>query len=53
MKKIVTNAYIFNDMRDCRRMFAEVVEDTRYETGHHIVRRQVRIWPECFCLCEI
>jgi 2,4-dienoyl-CoA reductase-like NADH-dependent reductase (Old Yellow Enzyme family) len=41
MKKIVTNAYIFNDMRDCRRMFAEVVEDTRYETGHHIVTSRV------------
>lgn len=40
-QNIVTNAYIFEDPYGVRRMFAEVVEDERYETGHHIVTSKV------------
>lgn len=41
MKNVVTNAFIFTDRSGIMRLFAEVVEDERYETGHHIVTSQV------------
>ena len=39
--KVVTNGYIFQDKRGIKRLFAEVVEDDRYEKGHHIVTSMI------------
>ena len=41
MVNVVTNAYIFEDRHGVKRLFAEVVEDERYPTGHHIVTSMV------------
>ena len=41
MYNIVTNAIIFNDYTNNKRMFAEVVEDDRHPKGHHIVTSNV------------
>ena len=40
-KYIVTNGYIFEDRKGIKRLFAEVIEDPRWETGHHIVTSKV------------
>ena len=40
-KYIVTNGYLFEDKKGIKRLFAEVIEDPRWETGHHIVTSKV------------
>lgn len=40
-KYVVTNAYLFEDKKGVKRLFAEVIEDPRWETGHHIVTSKV------------
>ena len=46
MKNIVTNAYIFKDRGAKTRLFGEVVEDERYEKGHHIVTSEINLVDE-------
>lgn len=41
MRNIVTNAYLFNDRVGIQRLFAEVIEDPRWEKGHHIITSEV------------
>ena len=37
----VTNAFIFKDRDGLKKLFAEVVEDSRYEVGHHLVTSEI------------
>ena len=38
---IVTNAFIFEDRDGQKKLFAEVVDDNRYEKGHHIITSSI------------
>lgn len=37
----VTNAFIFKNRDGIKKLFAEVVEDSRYEVGNHLVTSEI------------
>ena len=41
MNNVVKNAVIFTDKQGIQRLFGEVMQDERWEVGHHIVTSQV------------
>lgn len=41
MNNVVKNAIIFTDRQGIQRLFGEVVQDERWEVGHHIVTSQI------------
>lgn len=45
MEKILTNAVIVIDV-DKKSLFGEVVQDNRFEKGHHILTTELVFWDE-------
>lgn len=42
MANILTNGFIFKDKEGVERLFGEVVEDSRYPKGHHLVTSAIK-----------